>query len=74
VLAVADNTINRIKELAKQCNIQELDGYMVNIWNDQDGLMRISADQFDQFCHLVANEINNIATPGSSDVGIQIDA
>jgi hypothetical protein len=69
VLAVADNTINRIKELAKQCNIQELDGYVVNVWTDQDGLMRITADQFDKFCYLIADEINNTATPGSSDVG-----
>ena len=61
--------IERIKELAKQCNIQELDGYMVNVWDDQDGLMRIRVDQFNKFCQLLADKLNNNATPGSSDVG-----
>jgi hypothetical protein len=62
--------IDEIKELAKQCGFQELDGYLANIWDDSDGLMRVRADQFDKFCTLIAEKINNKATPGSSDVGL----
>jgi hypothetical protein len=66
---VVDKTLDRIKELAAQCNIMELDGYMVNLWDDLDGSMRVRAEQWDKFCKLLSRELNNNATPGSSDVG-----
>jgi len=61
---------DKVKELAAQCNIQELDGYMVNLWDDQDGMMRIRVDQFNEFCRLLSEHINRQAAPGSSDAGI----
>jgi len=61
--------VETIKKLAQQCNIMELDGYIVNLWDDQDGSMRIRIDQFNDFCNLLSKEINILATPGSSDVG-----
>ena len=63
-----------IKQLTLKCDIQELDGYMVNIWSDHDGTMQIQAKQFDKFCSLLLEDINKNATPGSSDVGIITDA
>lgn len=49
---------DKIKELAAQCNIQELDGYMVNVSDNNDGMMHIRADQFNEFCRLVSDYIN----------------
>ena len=51
---------DNIKKIAKECNIQECDGYMVNLWDDQDGSMRIRPDQFDNFCQLLNKEILNL--------------
>jgi hypothetical protein len=53
-------TVDKIKELAKQCNIQELDGYMADVWSDQDELMRVRADQFTEFCKMLAAYINSL--------------
>ena len=54
---VGDSMNNKIKELAKQVNIQESDGYMVNIFDDHDGMMRICPEQFDSFCKKLIAEI-----------------
>lgn len=48
-----------IKELARQCDIHTLDGYIVSLYSDHDGLMRVTADQFDKFCSLIVEKINN---------------
>ena len=48
---------DKIKQLAAQCDIHELDGYMASLHNDQDGLMRISAEQFNKFCNLLLENI-----------------
>ena len=50
--------LDTIKELAAKCDLHELDGYMVSLNKDQDGLMRVSADQFNKFCRMLLQHLS----------------